>query len=134
MRIGTLCCRRRLAASRKEASRQDRPRSSRLIPWLLACAIGFGGALARAADPQPYTVAIAATGDSALDSALESSSQLESLRQSAPVSAFALVGRAREDVTRLKTVLEKEKYALLRCVARAADFQGHKLVVAFAEP
>src|SRR5579875_1399755 len=53
---------------------------------------------ARAADPQPYTVAIAPTGNGPLDQALNGSSNLESLRQKAPVAPFALVTRAQDDV------------------------------------
>jgi translocation and assembly module TamA len=70
----------------------------------------FDGGLAQAADPQPYIVTIASTKDGALDSALKESSQLESLRESAPVGPFALIGRAREDVTRLQTVLASFGY------------------------
>ncbi len=51
---------------------------------------------ARAADPQSYTVAIAPTGSSALDAALASTSQLQSLRENAPVGPFALVTRANQ--------------------------------------
>ena len=65
---------------------------------------------ARAADPQPYTVTIHNTGIAALDSALHASSQLESLRKSAPVGPFALIGRAQDDGERLATVLESFGY------------------------
>jgi translocation and assembly module TamA len=66
--------------------------------------------MARAADPQPYTVTIAATTDGALDAALAASSQLAALRQSAPVSGFGLVLRARLDLDRLTTALESFGY------------------------
>ena len=59
----------------------------------------------RAADPQPYTVAIAPTGDAAVDTALAGSSNLVSLRERAPVGPFALVARARDDKGRLETAL-----------------------------
>lgn len=59
-----------------------------------------------AADPQSYKVTIASTGNDALDAALRDSSQLESLRSTAPVGPFALVGRAQQDIDRLQTVLE----------------------------
>ena len=76
--------------------------------WL-ACAIGALMVTmmpdARAADPQPYSVAIATTGNSALDTALKDASQLEALRQKAPVSPYALVSRAKEDLDRFATVL-----------------------------
>jgi translocation and assembly module TamA len=60
----------------------------------------------RAADPQAYTVRIAGTGHGPLDAALKASSQLESLRTTAPAGPFALVGRAEADVERLQTVAE----------------------------
>jgi translocation and assembly module TamA len=65
---------------------------------------------ARAVDPQPYTLHIDSTGHSALDAALKASSQLESLRTSAPAGPFALIGRAEADVERLRTVLESFGY------------------------
>lgn len=58
----------------------------------------------RAADPQPYTVAIAPTGDAALDTALTGSSNLVSLRE-APLGPFALVARARDDKARFEAAL-----------------------------
>jgi translocation and assembly module TamA len=104
-------CRWTLSGARKHAaSIRDTPLASLALGWLLASAGFLSGSLAQAADPQPYTVTIASTKDGPLDSALKESSQLESLRQSAPVSAFALIGRAREDVTRLQTVLESFGY------------------------
>jgi translocation and assembly module TamA len=60
---------------------------------------------ARAADPQPYTVNLEKTGNDALDQALHDSSNLVSLRESAPVGPFALVERAREDASRFVTAL-----------------------------
>ena len=60
---------------------------------------------ARAADPQPYTVTIAATGNRPLDDALKAGSQLESLKPAGAIAPFALVGRAQADVERLETVL-----------------------------
>jgi translocation and assembly module TamA len=71
--------------------------------WLLARAL-------QAADPQPYAVHIDATGNSALDALLKASSQLVSLRTSAPAGPFALVGRAEADIERLQTVLESYGY------------------------
>jgi len=61
---------------------------------------------AHAADPQPYRVELASTGDSVLDSTLKATSELLTLRGSAPVGPFGLIGRARGDLERLKTVLE----------------------------
>jgi translocation and assembly module TamA len=64
----------------------------------------------RAADPQPYTVAIKPTGDSALDAALNGSSTLISLQKSAPVGGFALTERARQDADRFETALHSFGY------------------------
>ncbi len=64
----------------------------------------------RAADPQPYTVTIAPTGDAALDGALKDSSTLVSLREKAPVGSFALIGRAKQDQDRFVTALNSFGY------------------------
>lgn len=66
--------------------------------------------LARAADPQPYRLELASTGNGAVDSTLKATSQLQTLRASAPVDPFGLIARARGDVDRLKTVLESFGY------------------------
>jgi translocation and assembly module TamA len=66
--------------------------------------------VALAADPQPYAVRIPPTGNASLDATLRASSQLVSLRTSAPVGPFALIGRAQQDIERLKTVLESFGY------------------------
>ncbi|HXI68540.1 MAG TPA: hypothetical protein VNH41_11410, partial [Steroidobacteraceae bacterium] len=66
--------------------------------------------LARAADPQPYRVELAPTGNGSLDSTLKSTSQLAALRTSAPVDPFGLIARAKNDVGRLHTVLESFGY------------------------
>jgi len=63
-----------------------------------------------AADPQAYRVEFAGTGDGALDGTLKSTSELQALRTSAPVSPFGLIARARGDIDRLKTVLESYGY------------------------
>ena len=74
--------------------------------WILvAAAATLGLPAARAADPQSYTVTIAATGERALDAALKAGSQLESLQGAGAIAPFALVGRAQNDVERLETVL-----------------------------
>jgi translocation and assembly module TamA len=65
---------------------------------------------ARATDPQPYTVALKPTGDSALDAALQGSSTLISLQKSAPVGGFALTERARQDTARFETALQSFGY------------------------
>jgi translocation and assembly module TamA len=65
---------------------------------------------ARAADPQTYKVDLASTGNRDLDTTLKATSDLASLRSSAPVSPFGLIGRARSDIDRLITVLESYGY------------------------
>jgi len=74
-----------------------------------AAALVFAG-ISSAADPQHYSLSIAPTGDDSLDATLKASSQLDSLRDTAAVGPFALIGRAREDIDRLKTVLESFGY------------------------
>lgn len=63
-----------------------------------------------AADPLAYGVMFVSTGDEALDRALNDSSQLVALRETAPVGPFALVARARDDAARLETVLDSFGY------------------------
>jgi translocation and assembly module TamA len=63
-----------------------------------------------AADPQTYKVDMASTGDSDMNATLKATSDLITLRSSAPVGPFGLIGRARSDLGRLKTVLESYGY------------------------
>ncbi|HTW69970.1 MAG TPA: BamA/TamA family outer membrane protein [Acetobacteraceae bacterium] len=63
-----------------------------------------------AADPQPYEVKFAPTGNSALDTALHDSSSLISLQKTAPVGGFALIGRARQDLGPFTTALHSFGY------------------------
>jgi translocation and assembly module TamA len=65
---------------------------------------------ARAADPQPYKVDLTSTGNSEMNATLKATSDLITLRSSAPVGPFGLIGRARSDLDRLKTVLESYGY------------------------
>jgi translocation and assembly module TamA len=74
-----------------------------LVPSLVATA-------SWAADPQPYKLVMATTGEADLDAALTGSSLLESLREKAPVGPFALVLRAKDDIDRLQTVLQSFGY------------------------
>ncbi len=78
----------------------------------------------RAADPLPYTVEIAKTPDSALNAALDGSSQLVSLGGKAPVGPFALLARARQDRERFLTALHSLGY-YKGAVSITVD--GHKL-------
>ncbi|HWW20256.1 MAG TPA: POTRA domain-containing protein, partial [Steroidobacteraceae bacterium] len=77
---------------------------------LLLLIVCLGARVALAADPQPYSVKFESTGNKALDGALKASSQLDSLRTSAPAGPFALIGRAQSDVERLQTVCESFGY------------------------
>lgn len=65
---------------------------------------------AQGADPQPYTLTLKPTGNSALDQAIQDSSQLASLREKAPAGPFALVTRARDDVGRFQAALNSFGY------------------------
>ena len=62
-------------------------------PVALAAAALLSMPAAQGADPQPYTVELAATGNASLDQALRDSSNLLSLREGGPVGPFALVTR-----------------------------------------
>jgi translocation and assembly module TamA len=77
---------------------------------VLAAAPYYMVAPARAADPQPYKVELVSTGNSDMNATLKATSDLLSLRTSAPVGPFGLIGRARSDLDRLKTVLESYGY------------------------
>ena len=90
----------------------------------LCAAAAFAVAAAvpvQAADPQPYGVSFAATGERALDKALRETSDLEALRKSAPASPFALILRARQDARRLGEVLEGFGYYAGRVDIRIED-------------
>ena len=76
---------------------------------LLACGV-LGAQIARAANPQSYKVDWVSSGDKAIDSTMKLTSQLETLRETAPVDPFGLIARARGDVTRLQTVLQSFGY------------------------
>jgi len=73
---------------------------------------------ARAADPQTYRVELAPTGNKAMDATLRDTSDLITLRKSAPVSPFGLIARARGENDRLKTVLESYGYYQSRVTIR----------------
>jgi translocation and assembly module TamA len=76
---------------------------------LLACGV-LGAPAAYAANPQSYKVDWTSSGDKAIDSTMKLTSQLETLRTTAPVDPFGLIARARGDVTRLQTVLQSFGY------------------------
>src|SRR5258708_33649530 len=54
--------------------------------FALLIAVAAFGSLAHAADPQPYRVDMASTGDGSMDATLRATSELLALRESAPVS------------------------------------------------
>lgn len=84
---------------------------SRFMKAILLTSVGLGAAApSSAADPQPYRVELTSIGDSAMDSILQATSDLASLRGAAPVSPLGLLARARSDMDRLKTVLESFGY------------------------
>ncbi len=82
----------------------------RRLSFLLLCMSAATCRWALAADPQAYKVEFAGTGNSELDSTLKATSDLQSLRSSAPVSPFGLIARARSDVDRLTTAAESFGY------------------------
>jgi translocation and assembly module TamA len=82
--------------------------------WLALLVVALLAGRAHGADPQPYSVQFAGSGDSTLDDAVKASSQLESLRKGAPVGPFALIARARQDRERLQTVAESFGYYAAR--------------------
>ncbi len=76
---------------------------------LLACGV-LGMQCAHAADPQPYKIDWTSSRDKAIDSTMKLTSQLETLRETAPTDPFGLIARARGDVKRLQTVLQSFGY------------------------
>src|ERR1700742_1101672 len=82
---------------------------STILTFLFLGALGWAGG-ARAADPQAYQVDLASVGNNDIDQTLKETSDLLSLRTSAPVSPFGLIARARSDTDRLKTALESFGY------------------------
>ena len=84
------------------------PRSSfRLAAVLLVAILPLG---LNAADPRPYDVTLAPSGDATLDTAVRDSSNLVALRDLAPVGGFALVERARQDAARFEAALQAFGY------------------------
>jgi translocation and assembly module TamA len=77
---------------------------------ILFCALVLLSAPARSADPQAYRVEFESTGNSDIDATIKATSDLASLRSSAPVSPFGLISRARSDSDRLKTAIESFGY------------------------
>jgi len=72
--------------------------------------------VARASDPQSYRVELKSVGNNDIDQTLKATSDLLSLRTSAPVSPFGLIARARSDTDRLKTTLESFGYYQSRVI------------------
>src|SRR5580692_13032910 len=80
------------------------------VPSFLLLGVLFACCTAHAADPQAYKVELAPVGNDDIDQTLKATSDLISLRGSAPVSPFGLIARARSDTDRLKTALESFGY------------------------
>jgi translocation and assembly module TamA len=99
-----------------------RPRRLRRLAAVIAAIILTSQA--RAADPLPYTVTIAPTGNPTLDHALTGSAQLVALRTRAPAGPFAIVSRARQDIPRLQTALDSFGFYAARITITIA---GHTL-------
>src|SRR5271167_450437 len=93
-------------------------RRLRATAFVLGCVLMALFSSARAADPQAYRVDLASVGNDEIDVTLKFTSDLSSLRSSAPVSPFGLIGRARSDVDRLTTVLESFGYYECRIVIK----------------
>src|SRR5262249_2646956 len=68
---------------------------SRILLWSVALLLW---SQAYAADPQSYKVDLASTGNSDMNATLKATSDLITLRASAPVGPFGLIGRARSDL------------------------------------
>ena len=90
----------------------------RTLASTLLCMLAATCKLAFAADPQPYKVEFASTGNGDFDSTLKATSDLQTLRSSAPVSPFGLIARARSDVDRLTTAAESFGYYQCHIVIR----------------
>lgn len=76
-----------------------------LVAGVITVALCAAAPPCHPSDPQPYTVDITQTGETEFDEALNDSSTLVSLRDTAPVGPFALIARARQDAERFITVL-----------------------------
>jgi translocation and assembly module TamA len=87
-----------------------RPSAPRRIAATTLLALVIGTPTADAADPQPYTVTIASSGDGALDTAVKDSATLLSLKDKTQVGGFALAQRARDDADRFQTALRAFGY------------------------
>jgi translocation and assembly module TamA len=82
---------------------------STIFTFLFMSALGWACG-ARAADPQTYQVDLGSVGNDNINQTLKATSDLLTLRTSAPVSPFGLIARARSDTDRLKTALESFGY------------------------
>jgi translocation and assembly module TamA len=82
---------------------------STIFTFLILGALGWA-CIAHAADPQAYQVDLTSVGNNDIDQTLKETSDLLSLRTSAPVGPFGLIARARSDTDRLKTALESFGY------------------------
>ena len=72
--------------------------------------LAIGDGISQAADTQAYDLTIGSTDNPALEQALKDASQLQSLKEKAPVGSFGLILRAKGDVDRFDTVLRSFGY------------------------
>jgi translocation and assembly module TamA len=91
----------------------------------LLFAVAAFGSLAHAADPQPYRVEFASVGNGEMDTTLKATSDLQSLRGTAPVSPLGLIARARSDIDRLTTALESFGYYHCGITIKINDMMLH---------
>ena len=76
---------------------------------ILACGL-LAAQPAHASNSQSYKIDWVSSGDKGIDSTMKLTSQLETLRNTAPVDPFGLIARARGDVPRLQAVLQSFGY------------------------
>ena len=101
----------------------------RLQAALAALALTLGSAVP-AADTLSYSVAIAPTGDAAIDQVIADASLLVALRDGVPVGPFALVARAESDANRIETILRSFGYydGLIRIRVAGLDIADPSLL------
>jgi translocation and assembly module TamA len=98
----------RSAHQRPAGRRPGRASTVGVLALLLCSAIALR--VAAAATRLPYSIKWASTGKGAINSTLKMTSELATLRTTAPVGPFGLIARARLDVKRLQTVLHSFGY------------------------
>lgn len=85
------------------------PASLLALLAVLVCAL-MSVPAAQAANPQPYRIAWSSSANHNIDSIMKATSELQTLRATAPVTPYELIARARGDISRLQTVLKSFGY------------------------